>query len=166
MAFLSAMVIGIVWLFEFFHLRLDPFAFTLIETVHPIINKLVIGFACFAFLISFAREIIKDLQDVEGDRASGCRTLPVVIGINKSRILAVLVILITMFCLAYFQFILIGNNISVAAWYLCLVQALLISTVVVALFKKPSRKIFGIVSTLLKIAMITGICSMIFIPMI
>ncbi len=37
-----------------------------------------------AFLINVAREVIKDIEDVEGDMASGARTLPIVIGKKKA----------------------------------------------------------------------------------
>ena len=36
--------------------------------------------ALFAFLLNLAREIVKDMADVAGDRANGCATLPVLYG--------------------------------------------------------------------------------------
>ena len=39
-------------------------------------------YALFAFLSNHAREIIKDMEDTEGDKLSGARTLPIVAG-NK-----------------------------------------------------------------------------------
>jgi len=41
-----------------------------------------------ASLATLSREIEKDIEDVAGDRASGARTLPIVIGERKSSILA------------------------------------------------------------------------------
>ena len=38
------------------------------------------GFAAFAFLGTLIREVIKDMQDVMGDRELECHTLPVVLG--------------------------------------------------------------------------------------
>jgi geranylgeranylglycerol-phosphate geranylgeranyltransferase len=40
--------------------------------------------ALFAFLTTFAREMIKDVEDVNGDRAEGAATLPVRYGIKPS----------------------------------------------------------------------------------
>ncbi|NJE54715.1 geranylgeranylglycerol-phosphate geranylgeranyltransferase [Thermococcus sp. 21S9] len=40
--------------------------------------------ALCAFLVNVAREVIKDIEDVEGDLAKGARTLPIVIGKKKS----------------------------------------------------------------------------------
>jgi len=45
--------------------------------------------AClFALLATLARELVKDLEDLEGDNAAGLRTFPVVAGISKTRKLA------------------------------------------------------------------------------
>ena len=41
--------------------------------------------AGFAFLIHWAREIIKDADDMEGDRICEARTLPIVLGIKLSQ---------------------------------------------------------------------------------
>ena len=37
------------------------------------------GFALFAFLTTLIREIIKDMEDCEGDRETGRKTLPVIV---------------------------------------------------------------------------------------
>jgi 4-hydroxybenzoate polyprenyltransferase len=39
----------------------------------------------FCFLLSLLREIIKDMQDQEGDKQGGCKTLPIVIGNHKTK---------------------------------------------------------------------------------
>lgn len=44
------------------------------------------AYASFAFFISLIREIIKDMEDIEGDRKFDCKTLPLVLGIRKSKI--------------------------------------------------------------------------------
>lgn len=43
----------------------------------------------FAFLTTVAREIVKDLEDVEGDQARGLKTLPIVAGTRFAGIVAV-----------------------------------------------------------------------------
>jgi len=44
-------------------------------------------FCLFAFWISLIREIIKDMEDMRGDERHGCRTLPIVWGIRKTKVL-------------------------------------------------------------------------------
>jgi len=59
------------------------------------------GFALFAFLTTLVREIVKDIEDYEGDRTYGRRTLPVVAGIMASKIVANVIIALTI-CALYF----------------------------------------------------------------
>lgn len=44
-----------------------------------------IGYSLFAFLVTLIREIIKDIEDYEGDMEYGCKTLPIVMGISKAK---------------------------------------------------------------------------------
>ena len=48
------------------------------------------GFALFAFLTNLTREIIKDIEDFEGDIAYGRNTVPVVIGILSAKIVSIM----------------------------------------------------------------------------
>ena len=45
------------------------------------------GFALFAFLTTWIREIIKDMQDQTGDRELECHTLPIVIGNTWTKVI-------------------------------------------------------------------------------
>ena len=58
--------------------------------------------AFFAFLQNFAREILKDIQDIEGDRIIKAKTLPLTIGIRKSHSIIILLLLIFPLILAFF----------------------------------------------------------------
>jgi 4-hydroxybenzoate polyprenyltransferase len=57
------------------------------------------GFALFAFMTTLIREIVKDIEDFEGDSTFGRNTLPVVAGIMVSKIVAEALIAITIFLL-------------------------------------------------------------------
>jgi 4-hydroxybenzoate polyprenyltransferase len=48
-------------------------------------NLAVWAFAVFAFIISLIREIIKDMEDVRGDASFARRTVPIVLGIPKTK---------------------------------------------------------------------------------
>lgn len=67
------------------------------------------GFALFAFLLSWIREIIKDLQDQAGDRELECHTLPIVLGELWTKIILTILILGTIGLLSYFTYVL--NNV-------------------------------------------------------
>ncbi|MBF0431686.1 MAG: geranylgeranylglycerol-phosphate geranylgeranyltransferase [Fibrobacteria bacterium] len=53
----------------------------------------------FAFITTYAREILKDIQDLNGDRKSGRQSLPLKYGINVAKYTAASSLLITLFAL-------------------------------------------------------------------
>ena len=67
--------------------------------VHRFI-RISILYAGFAFIISLIREVVKDLEDMEGDARYGCRTMPIVWGIPASKLFVAvwLVVLISIIC--------------------------------------------------------------------
>ncbi len=54
------------------------------------------GFALFAFLLTWIREIIKDLQDQMGDRELECHTMPVVWGETWTKVFVTVLIVLTL----------------------------------------------------------------------
>jgi len=59
-------------------------------------------YAIFAFLINLIREIIKDLEDIEGDYKTGCNTLAVAIGIQKTKIFVAIITIFSIVILVYY----------------------------------------------------------------
>ncbi|MBT5077323.1 MAG: geranylgeranylglycerol-phosphate geranylgeranyltransferase [Candidatus Marinimicrobia bacterium] len=55
--------------------------------------------AWLAFGLTFIRELVKDIEDIEGDKLDGVRTFPVIFGVEKSLYLAYLLIII--FCVLW-----------------------------------------------------------------
>jgi len=51
--------------------------------------------AVCAFLVNVSREVVKDIEDVEGDLKEGARTLPIVWGRKKAALVAVVFALLT-----------------------------------------------------------------------
>ena len=70
-----------------------------------IMTSIFLGF--FAFVMTTAREIVKDIEDMEGDEADGARTLPLMIGERiPAFISAILIVIDSALCpLLYFQHI-------------------------------------------------------------
>ncbi len=50
-----------------------------------IYTKLLWLYTLFAFLITLVREIIKDTEDMKGDLQEGCRTIPIVYGLEMTK---------------------------------------------------------------------------------
>ena len=57
-----------------------------------VMTSIFLGF--FAFVMTTAREIIKDIEDVEGDKKDGARTLPILIGKKIPAVLATVLIIV------------------------------------------------------------------------
>lgn len=113
------------------------------------------GFSIFAFLTTLSREIIKDIEDFEGDVAYGRNTLPVVIGILTSRIIAIclLSIIIVMLYLLwnfYLHDVLTFIYISVAI-------ALPMVYVIYQIIVSQTRKQLHTASRIMRIIMLSGI---------
>jgi 4-hydroxybenzoate polyprenyltransferase len=59
-------------------------------------SKLILLFSLFAFMISLIRELIKDMEDIKGDAAHGCKTLPILIGEPKTKAVVLFFVAILM----------------------------------------------------------------------
>jgi 4-hydroxybenzoate polyprenyltransferase len=113
------------------------------------------GFAIFAFLTTLTREIIKDIEDFEGDVAYGRNTIPVVIGILTSRIVAIGLTLITIAMLYLIWYFFLNDIITLI--YLTVAVAIPLVFIIFQLIISKSRKQLHSASNLMKIVMLTGI---------
>jgi 4-hydroxybenzoate polyprenyltransferase len=111
----------------------------------------------FAFLTTLAREIVKDIEDIEGDRNAGCRTLPIAWGVRAAKVFTGMVLLLVFVLLA----ILLVKCIQVKGWLSVtyIIGFTLAPLVMIALnlFKAKSSKDFHKISTWLKLLMLSGI---------
>lgn len=159
-AILSAFVVLIYWVFEFYHLKKQPDLFVDASGYFSLINRFVLTFSIFAFMVSLMREIVKDAQDMEGDKRFGCRTLPIVLGIPLTRLIVNLLELITIGGLAWFQLVLKTSGYSIMAYLLLPAQVLLVIALAMTVTAR-SGIAFGRLSLLFKLIMLTGMLSLI-----
>ena len=68
---------------EWYNMELFPF--NLNGSTPRIIMYISLGLAIFAFLLNLAREVIKDMEDVDGDKKLHAKTLPISWGYKKSK---------------------------------------------------------------------------------
>lgn len=120
----------------------------------------IIAYAGFAFLISLIREIIKDLEDMDGDIAENCRTLPIVSGVNTTKTVIILLIAIVIASISYVIAMpfLSGNKIFIL-YSVFAVQVPLLGLIYLVV-KAKSKQAYSILSTITKIIMLTGVLSM------
>lgn len=113
------------------------------------------GFALFAFFSNLIREVIKDIEDFEGDIAYGRNTIPVVIGVLSAKILSICLIVITIALLYLTWHFFINDNITLI--YISLTIVLPLLYVIYKLWKSSEKKQLHSASSLMKIVMITGV---------
>jgi 4-hydroxybenzoate polyprenyltransferase len=121
-------------------------------------HALIVVYASFAFFMTLVREIIKDMEDLKGDNTFGCKTLPIVWGIRKTKgvIYSVLVIFgITVVVLNYFY-----RALPLHYYLLFLFAPLL--WLFYRLLRADTTRDYAWLSTFCKVIMLLGILSMAF----
>lgn len=120
---------------------------------------IMVGYAGFAFITNLIREIIKDLEDQDGDRSQGYNTLPIALG-NKIAKAVVLFLLAAVLLTCLFFLSLLVEQDPIPATYvgmLCLWPVI----VTTKLLSAKSAKDFHRISTYMKIFMLLGLFSMV-----
>ena len=90
----SVIIIGIFDLFPITNEENRP--------VMGLLFGILLDYAIFAFIINFIREIVKDLQDVEGDLNQGMNTLPIIFGVKRTAKLVFVLSFIPIICIVYY----------------------------------------------------------------
>ena len=114
----------------------------------------ILGYGAFAFIVSVMREIIKDMADYEGDENSGCKTLPIVLGNDKTKLIvnAINLLILTSLFLVYKYFL---NTTDVLLYFtLAIALPLIVSGILTHL--ASTRKQYNLASNLTKVAMVTA----------
>jgi 4-hydroxybenzoate polyprenyltransferase len=122
------------------------------------------GFSVFAFITTLAREIIKDIEDVEGDREYGRNTVPLLIGIRASKIISMSLVIITV-AMLYFVWIKFINDKITLIYINTAIVVPLLYVIYQLLVSKNSRQLHS-ASRMMKIAMLTGILYSVVVKMI
>ncbi len=120
-------------------------------------------YALFAFLTTLYREIIKDLEDKEGDAERGCKTLPIVLGEKNTKLIAFfigisLVALMLYIALGFYVF-----SSSVILWLYHIIA--IISPMIYLLYlniKAKEKNDYHKISSAMKVIMLAGL---IFLPL-
>ncbi len=113
------------------------------------------GFSIFAFITTLTREIIKDIEDFEGDSAYGRNTVPVVIGMMTSKIVSGCLIIITIALLYVIWYFFVHDQVTLI--YISGAITLPLLVVIYQLITSKSRQQLHRASRLMKIVMLTGI---------
>ncbi|MET7000952.1 geranylgeranylglycerol-phosphate geranylgeranyltransferase [Chitinophaga defluvii] len=153
---LSVVVVGFYekQIYESFEAIMSPVGRKLIQ---------IIGiYALFAFIISMVREVVKDLEDMIGDSKDGCRTIPIVWGMQPAKRLCD-----GLFLALQLLLVMVELRVWILGWWIAIVYLLVFVQLPciyawVLLRKAHLPAHYHKVSSLVKWVMLTGILSMIF----
>ena len=121
---------------------------------------IVIGYAAFAFLSNLFREIIKDIEDLEGDIADGCRTLPIVIGEEPSKFIAMSLIIFTSIFLGLVQQYIWKWDLTILFYFTIFAVQAPLFYILYILWNAYDKYSYSKASVVCKIIITTGVISM------
>lgn len=124
--------------------------------------RLTILYAAFAFIISLVREVVKDMEDIEGDQKYGCKTMPIVWGIRATKVFVAVWLVVLIAALLILQFYVLGLGWWHSALYCLLCIIVPLAVIAQKLYKAYTPQDYHRLSTLIKWVMFTGILSMVF----
>ncbi len=113
------------------------------------------AFGIFAFVTTIYREIIKDIEDIDGDREIGRSTVPVVIGVMASKIVIVVLIACTIAALIVVWHKFLSDTISAIYFGVMLILPLIFLAYKVLTMKE--KKQYHFASNFAKLIMLAGI---------
>jgi 4-hydroxybenzoate polyprenyltransferase len=122
-------------------------------------------YAVFAFMINFLRELIKDVEDIDGDHNAGMKTLPIVIGRERAIKVIFTLSLIPLFVITYYIInYLYKQQLAVGYFLIFIIAPLLYCTV--KTFSANTKKELHHLSFILKLVMLFGVLSLLLYPFI
>lgn len=124
------------------------------------VYKFAALYAGFAFVISLVREVVKDIEDMEGDARYNCKTMPIVWGVPPAKVFVAVWLVVLIGALAILQFYVF----QLGWWLTALYGLLLVMAPLLFILKKfyraQAKYEYHDISSLVKLTMLTGILSM------
>jgi 4-hydroxybenzoate polyprenyltransferase len=119
------------------------------------------GYIVFSFFISLIRELVKDMQDVDGDLAAGLRTYPIVAGIKGTKIMIYMITGIEIMLCGLYSFLSWGLDLYAGSVLMGIITIGLLYFIN-HISKTKSKEEYGASSKLLKYIMFAGVINLIF----
>ncbi|KFF04684.1 prenyltransferase [Flavobacterium reichenbachii] len=136
------------------------------QTQMAALFSILLDYALFAFMINFIREIVKDIEDVDGDYNQGMNTLPIAIGKNRAAKIALgFAIISFIVSLLYINTYFFKNNLLIVTFYAFAFVLAPLLYFIVKIFTAKSQKDFHHLSTVLKLILLFGILSILVITL-
>lgn len=136
-----------------------------IQSLFPFVSQEVkyfpvylgVGLGLFAFFLNWTRELVKDIEDIKGDKVLKAKTFPIVYGVKKSKVLSYLILLMPVLISVFYFFLKRKTIVNEFSSYLPLLLAgvlMLLVYFLIARAKSPAQ--FRKAHLVIKIIMIIG----------
>ena len=126
--------------------------------------RVLTDYAIFAFMFMLLREIVKDIEDIKGDRLLNMNTLPILIGKSKTNKIV--------FVLSFIPLVLVTNysfqnfsDIPIVLAYMLIVVLLPLLYFMTKILYARSKKEYKYASNLLKVIMLLGMFSIVIVSL-
>ena len=119
-------------------------------------------YSLFAFLTTFLREIIKDMEDQKGDELYGARTIPIVFGAKGAKIFAYAICFILLVLFTSLIWFFPSINIKNVAIFIAIGLVLPLLVIIFFIIKSETTANYHFVSNLIKFFMCIGIGTMLY----
>lgn len=127
-----------------------------------LLTKTIFIYAVVALYLNFIREIIKDIQDINGDKNGNRKTLPIVLGIQRTKNIVLVLGFIALFFCFYFIYSTLYHYYFLLFYFTFLILAPLI-IFLIKCWEAKNINDFKTLSILLKIIMFLGVITLSFI---
>ena len=125
------------------------------------IDIIWLGFySTFAFLTGLIREIVKDVEDMEGDAQYNCRTIPIVMGVYRTKLVLYYLSLAGISLLILSVVYLFQRHYYILPAYLLCITGVPMLVFFIRLINADAKRDFSKLSTFTKYIMIAGVLSM------
>jgi 4-hydroxybenzoate polyprenyltransferase len=129
-----------------------------------VVFSILLDYALFAFILNFIREIIKDLEDINGDSNQGMNTLAITLGVNRTSKIVFVLSFVPIFTILFY----INNylfQLQFVTFYLLLFVLAPLLFFTMKIWSAKTKNDFNKLSVLLKWILLFGIASIIVITL-
>ncbi len=159
-SFLAAMSLLIVGLFELLPVITDQNQETQLTFF-----KIIFDYAIFAFMINLLREMIKDIEDINGDYKVEMKTLPIIIGRERALKIVFILSIVPLLAVIYYTITYLYKHYIAVGYFLIFIIAPLLYFTIKS-FSAETKKEINFLSAFLKIIMFFGVMPLLLYPFI
>lgn len=121
--------------------------------------KILWDYALFAFIINLLREMVKDIEDIDGDHKAGMNTLPIALGRERAKKIVFALSFVPIAATVYYVVTYLFKQQLVVGYFLLFIIAPLIY-VSIKIFTAETKKDYHAISNILKLVMFFGMLSL------